>query len=207
MLTGKVATARPFISEFEEGLSGSASPKDLETLFQLIYLRFTAPRADPAYFQMWGTQNRNILQNRDAIPAVALGDAIGRIMTQDHMRSRPVTVETLARTDLGRSLTFYQDRFADASDFTFVFVGNIDLDTMRPLVERYLGGLPATGRVETWRDLGVRPPRGVIDETVHKGIEPQSQTRLIFTGPIRLRRTKPANGHQRHGRGPADTVA
>ena len=184
VLTGKVATARPFISEFEEGLSGSASPKDLETLFQLIYLRFTAPRADPAYFQMWGTQNRNILQNRDAIPAVALGDAIGRIMTQGHMRSRPVTVETLARTDLGRSLAFYQERFADASDFTFVFVGNIDLDAMRPLVERYLGGLPTTGRVETWRDLGVRPPRGVIDETVHKGLEPQSQTQLIFAGPF-----------------------
>ena len=182
VLTGKVATARPFISEFEEGLSGSASPKDLETLFQLIYLRFTAARADAAYFQRWHTQNRTILQNRDAVPAVALGDAITRIMTQNDMRSRPVTVETLERTDLTRSLAFYEERFADASDFTFVFVGNIDLDTMRPLVERYLGGLPSTGRVETWRDLGVRPPRGVIDETVHKGLEPQSQTQLTFTG-------------------------
>jgi zinc protease len=182
VLTGKVATARPFISEFEEGLSGSASPKDLETLFQLIYLRFTAARADAAYFQRWHTQNRTILQNRDAVPAVALGDAITQIMTQNDMRSRPVTVETLERTDLTRSLAFYEERFADASDFTFVFVGNIDLDTMRPLVERYLGGLPSTGRVETWRDLGVRPPRGVIDETVHKGLEPQSQTQLTFTG-------------------------
>ena len=105
-------------------------------------------------------------------------------MTQDALRSRPVTVETLDHTDLDGSLAFYQDRFEDASDFTFIFVGNIDLDVMRPLVERYLGGLPSTNRVETWRDLGERPPRGVIEEIVRKGLEPQSQTRLFFTGSI-----------------------
>ena len=184
VLTGKVATANPFISSFEEGVTGSASPRDLETLFQLIYLTFTAPRADPEYFQVFNTRNRTSLQNRDASPAVAFNDAINRIMTQDALRSRPVTVETLDHTDLDASLAFYQDRFADASDFTFIFVGNIDLDTMRPLVERYLGGLPSTNRVETWRDLGTRPPRGVIEETVRKGLEPQSQTRLFFTGSL-----------------------
>ena len=184
VLTGKVATANPFISSFEEGVTGSASPRDLETLFQLIYLTFTAPRADPEYFQVFNTRNRTSLQNRDVSPAVAFNDAINRIMTQDALRSRPVTVETLDHTDLDASLAFYQDRFADASDFTFIFVGNIDLDTMRPLVERYLGGLPSTNRVETWRDLGTRPPRGVIEETVRKGLEPQSQTRLFFTGSL-----------------------
>ena len=184
VLTGKVATANPFISSFEEGVTGSASPRDLETLFQLIYLTFTAPRADPEYFQVFNTRNRTSLQNRDASPAVAFNDAINRIMTQDALRSRPVTVETLDHTDLDASLAFYQDRFADASDFTFIFVGNIDLPTMRPLVERYLGGLPSTNRVETWRDLGTRPPRGVIEETVRKGLEPQSQTRLFFTGSL-----------------------
>ena len=184
VLTGKVATANPFISSFEEGVTGSASPRDLETLFQLIYLTFTAPRADPEYFQVFNTRNRTSLQNRDASPAVAFNDAINRIMTQDALRSRPVTVETLDHTDLDASLAFYQDRFADVSDFTFIFVGNIDLPTMRPLVERYLGGLPSTNRVETWRDLGTRPPRGVIEETVRKGLEPQSQTRLFFTGSL-----------------------
>ena len=103
-------------------------------------------------------------------------------MTQDNVRSRPVTLESLEYTDLDKSLEIYQDRFADAEDFTFIFVGDIDLDTMQPLVERYLGGLPTTSRVETWRDLGVRPPTGVIDETVRKGLEPQSQTQLMFTG-------------------------
>jgi zinc protease len=184
VLTGKVASARPFISSFEEGVAGSGSPQDLETMFQLIYMTFTAPRADPEYFEVFNTRNRAGLQNRDASPAVAFNDAINRIMTQDALRSRPVTVETLDHTDLDGSLAFYQDRFEDASDFTFIFVGNIDLDVMRPLVERYLGGLPSTNRVETWRDLGERPPRGVIEEIVRKGLEPQSQTRLFFTGSI-----------------------
>ena len=184
VLTGKVASARPFISSFEEGVTGSGSPQDLETMFQLIYMTFTAPRADPEYFEVFNTRNRTSLQNRDASPAVAFNDAINRIMTQDALRSRPVTVETLDHTDLGGSLAFYQDRFEDASDFTFIFVGNIDLDVMRPLVERYLGGLPSTNRVETWRDLGERPPRGVVEEIVRKGLEPQSQTRLFFTGSI-----------------------
>ena len=184
VLTGKVASARPFISSFEEGVTGSGSPQDLETMFQLIYMTFTAPRADPEYFEVFNTRNRAGLQNRDASPAVAFNDAINRIMTQDALRSRPVTVETLDHTDLGGSLAFYQDRFEDASEFTFIFVGNIDLDVMRPLVERYLGGLPSTNRVETWRDLGERPPRGVIEEIVRKGLEPQSQTRLFFTGSI-----------------------
>ena len=184
VLTGKVASAIPYISSFEEGVSGSASPQDLETMFQLIYLTFTAPRADPEYFEVFKTRNRTALLNRDASPGVAFNDAINRIMTQDALRSRPTTVETLDHTNLDESLAFYQDRFADASDFTFIFVGNIDLDVMRPLVERYLGGLPSTDRVETWRDIGDRPPRGVIEETVRKGLEPQSRTLLLFTGSI-----------------------
>ncbi len=133
---------------------------------------------------MFKTRNRTALLNRDASPGVAFNDAINRIMTQDALRSRPVTVETLDDTNLDESLAFYQDRFADASDFTFIFVGNIDLDVMRPLVERYLGGLPSTNRVETWRDIGDRPPRGVVEETVRRGLEPQSQTLLFFTGSI-----------------------
>ncbi len=184
ILTGKVANVRPFISTFEEGVSGSASPADLETMFQLIYLRFTSPRADDTFFEVWQTQNRQALANRDMNPAAVFSDAYTRIMTQDHPRQRPPTVEMIDEADLYESLAFYEDRFADAGDYTFVFVGNIDPDRMRPLVERYLGALPSTSRQETWRDIGVRAPRGVIEETVNKGIEPRSQTRIAFTGPF-----------------------
>jgi zinc protease len=184
VLTGKAVAVSPTLSLYDEGIAGNASPKDLETMFQLIYMRYTAPRADTAFFQVFNTQNRAALANRDAAPATAFNDTFNRLITQDHPRQRPPTVETLDKTDLQKSLAFYQDRFADAGDTTFVFAGEMTLDAMRPLVERYLGGLPSTGRKDTWRDVGIRPPTGVFNETVRKGIEPQSQTRIAFTGPF-----------------------
>ena len=86
--------------------------------------------------------------------------------------------------NLSRSLAFYRERFADAGDFTFVFVGNFDPDSIRPLVETYLGGLPASPRHDTWRDEGIRPPDGVVNKTVRQGLEPKSETAIVFTGPF-----------------------
>ena len=153
-------------------------------MFQLIYLRFIAPRADDTIYELWRTQNEQALANRDSNPATAFNDTYTRIITQDHPRRRPPTLDFLDETDLYESLAFYEERFADASDYTFVFVGNIDFDVMRGLAENYLGALPTTAREETWRDIGVRAPEGVIEETVYRGLEPRSQTRIAFTGPF-----------------------
>jgi zinc protease len=84
--------------------------------------------------------------------------------------------------DLQRSFAFYKDRFADASDFTFVFTGSFDLVSLQPLVERYVASLPTLRRHETWKNEGIVPPRGVIEKTVRKGIEPKSQAAIVFTG-------------------------
>ena len=86
--------------------------------------------------------------------------------------------------DLDKSLAFYRDRFSDASGFTFVFVGSFDVEALKPLVEMYLGGLPATRRPETWRDVGIRAPAGIVDKRVARGIEPRSRTAVVFTGPM-----------------------
>lgn len=182
ILTGKVASVSPFISEFEEGVSGSASVSDLETMFQLIYLTFTSPREDEDFAAVWMSQARQALANRDANPVTAWSDAYRRLMTQDHPRTRPMTVERLDEVDLRESMEFYEDRFADASDFTFVFVGALDATVLRPFVEQYLGALPSISRTESWRDVGVRAPEGVLQETVNRGLEPQSQTVITFNG-------------------------
>jgi zinc protease len=182
-LTGKVANVSPVISELEEGLSGSASPKDIETLFQLIYLTFTAPRADEVIFQSLQTRFRAMLENMGASPIMAFSDTLAQTLASYHPRVRPMSDAVLDDMNLEESFAFYQDRFADASDFTFIFVGNLDLEVIRPLVQRYLGGLPSIGRKETWRDVGIDYPKGVIEKTVRKGLEPQSQTVIIFTGP------------------------
>ena len=86
--------------------------------------------------------------------------------------------------NLDKALAFYKARFADASNFTFVFVGSFTVDRIKPLVETYLASLPATHAHETWRDLGPSPPRGVIQQTVEKGIAPKSQVAIVFSGPF-----------------------
>jgi zinc protease len=184
LLTGKAAAANVFVSEYETGVAGQASPKDLQALFELIYLRFTAPRADANAFATVQNQIRLSLANRDSNPAVAFNDAFNRLMTQGHPRARPLTVASLDEMSLERSQAFYRDRFSNPAGATFVFVGAFSLDAMRPLVERYLGGLPTSGEPQQWRDRGVRPPQGKIEETVHKGIEPRSQTRIAFPSSI-----------------------
>jgi zinc protease len=183
-LTGKVANANASIGETEEVLNGGASRKDLETMFQLIYLRFTQPRADKDAFTVQATNTRTALANQSVVPEYAFAEALTNIMGQNHLRRRMTTVATVDQWDLEKSLRFYKDRFADASDFTFFFVGSFDLAAMKPLVERYLGGLPSIHRKENWADVGARNPVGVIEKTVEKGIEPKSQTSIIFTGPF-----------------------
>ena len=184
VLTGKVASARPYISELDEGLRGSASRKDLDTLFQLIYLTFTAPRADPAIFSVLTSTTKSALSNQKNSPDFAFAETLNSIMSQDHPRAKMMTPEMVDLMNLEKSFAFYKDRFSDASDFTFVFVGSFDLDTMKPLVERYLGSLPATHRKETWKDIGMKRPTGVIEKRIEKGLEPKSRSAIIFTGPF-----------------------
>ncbi|HEX6070071.1 MAG TPA: insulinase family protein, partial [Longimicrobiaceae bacterium] len=183
-LAGKVVRVNPFIAAQEEGVSGSSSARDLETLMQLVHLYFTAPRADPEAFQSLQARSRADLEQRSAVPEQALSDTIQAVMSGHHPRARPFTTATLQEMDLEESLEFYRERFADAGDFTFVFVGSFDPEQLRPLVERYLASLPAAGRTESSRDLGIRPPRGVIRREVRRGVEPKSLTNVLFTGPI-----------------------
>jgi zinc protease len=182
-LAGKVARVDPFISATSEGLAGGSSKRDVETLMQLIYLRFTAPRADPAAFATVQTQLRTLLANQQSRPETALGRAVTAALTQNHPRAQPLAIDQISAMNLERSLTFYKDRFADASAFTFVFVGSFDPAELRPLVERYLGGLPSTRKRETWRDVGIRLPPSIVETTVQKGVEPKSQVTIVFSGP------------------------
>jgi len=184
MLAGKVAAANPYIGELEEGLTGTSSRKDLETMFQLIYLRFTQPRADANAFAAQAAQARTFMANQSVVPEFAFFDALNTARYQNHPRRRMTTVETVDQWNLDKSMAFYKDRFADASDFTFFFIGSFDEATMKPLVERYLGSLPSLKRKETWKDIGVKSPTGIVEKRVEKGIEPKSRTAIVFSGPF-----------------------
>ncbi len=189
-MTGKTASASAFITEYEEGLNGSASKKDLETMFQLVHLRFTQPRSDPKAFSVMQGQMRSFLVNQRSSPAFLFSEALNSALRQNHPRTRPQTVETIDSMNLEKSIAFYRNRFADASDFTFVVVGSFDVATMKPLVERYLGSLPSTGRKESWKDTGIRYAKGVVEKRVEKGIEPQSRATVVFIGPFEYNQTE-----------------
>ena len=184
LMSGKVASASASFSELSTSVSGRGSKKDIETMFQLIYMAFTQPRPDAAMFDVFKNQMKTMLANQKNTPTYAFSEALNQIMSQGHVRGRMMSPELLDEMNLEKSMAFYKERMADASGFTFVFAGSFDLDLMKPLVERYLASLPSAGRPETWKDVGMRPPKGVIEKTVEKGIEQKSQVALVFTGPF-----------------------
>jgi zinc protease len=184
LLNGKSLAVQPFINETREGLGGGSVPRDVETMFQLIYQRFTAPRADPTAFAGMKARALAALADQSASPDVLFNQTLAAALSGNHLRRQPETPATVAKWNLDTSLAFYKARFADASNYTFVFVGSFTLDDMRPLVETYIASLPATRAHERWRDVGVKPPAGVVQTTVRKGIAPKSEVAIVFSGPF-----------------------
>ncbi len=184
-LADKTAGVRPYIGELKEGFSGNATPRDLETLLQLTNLYFTQPRIDTASFQSYITKNKAIYQDLLSNPQYYYQDRRSRILTQNNPRGGGYpTVEDWDKVKIDKVDSVYHDRFADASDFTFFFVGNFEVDSLKPLLATYLGSLPSTNRQETWKDVGVRPPSGAVEEDVFKGNDPKSMVSLTFTGNL-----------------------
>ncbi len=186
-LAGKVVSVRPSIGSLFEAISGSASVEDIETAFQLIYLYFMEPRLDHAAFKAMTQQMAGVFANASADPNTAFADLVAETMSQGHPRSGGLLkqMEYLANvepSDVDEAFAFYRERFQDAGDFSFYFVGAFEPSELRPLVERYLGALPGLGREESWRDVGIDPPSGVLERVLRKGMEPQGQTTIIFSG-------------------------
>ncbi|HVT39863.1 MAG TPA: insulinase family protein [Gemmatimonadaceae bacterium] len=182
-LTGKKANAGAGLEANQAGVYGQASRKDIETLFQLVWLRFTQPRVDSAAYRAFANQMKAAMSNQRNQPSSVFGDTITLTMAQHHPRVRIFGPELLDSVDLGRALQIFKERFANAGGFTFFLVGSFAPDSVRPLVERYIASLPSGGRKETVVDRGVRPPPGVVARTVRKGIEPKASTRLYFSSP------------------------
>ena len=182
LLSGQRVSVSAYIAELHEGLGGSASPEDLETLFQLITLYATEASIDPDYFTTYESRLRTSAELRPTQPDAVLYDRANTLLSQGHLRGRPLSLEVVEELDFARAAAVFADRFSDLGDSTFVFVGEFDWNELRSLTTTYLAGLPTSGRIEQWKDLDVDPPEGVIDEVVYSGIEPRSQTVWVFAG-------------------------
>lgn len=155
VLAGKKASVYPSINNYTEGMSGSCSVKDLETMLQLTYLYFTAPRADEEALQSYLTRTKSMLANAESDPMTAFRDSLYAVMYDSHPLVKRMKAEDYDKIDYAKALKLYQERFSDPNNFVFTFVGNIDPATFEPLVEQYLGALKKQKRNETWKDNGM----------------------------------------------------
>lgn len=184
MLKGKSTSLSPAISMYSESLNGNTVPKETETLLQLVHLYFTAPRKDADAFESFKTRQKQLYANLGANPQIYFSGEYQKLMTQNHPRGGGIPKpEDFDKINLDRSLQIYKERFANAADFTFVFVGAVNEETIKPLLEKYIGSLPGNTKREKYKDLGIRPPAGKVEKMINKGADPKSMVTMVFTGP------------------------
>jgi zinc protease len=147
-LTGKNVSCAIRLDDDSETLSGSAVPSDIRTLFELVYLSFTAPRNDGEAYASLEERLRGQLENVKLNPMAAFGDSVVRALYDNQLQMKRLEVEDLRKVSYDRIMEIYRERYADASDFTFTFVGNIVKDSMIPMMEQYLATLPSLQRTE-----------------------------------------------------------
>ena len=183
VLAGKKASVNASVSDLSEGLNGSCSPKDLETMLQLVYLSFTAPRMDNDAFESFKQRTKAALANQEADPSMALTDTLQREMYGNHPMAGRIKADMIDQTDYNRIMEMYKDRFKEAGDFTFLFVGNINLEEAKPLIETYLGGLPTINRKENYQDIKLDIQKGTRKNLFEKQMEtPKATVISIISG-------------------------
>ncbi|MDR2918441.1 MAG: insulinase family protein [Tannerella sp.] len=148
VLTGKNVSCSTSVGQDYESLSGSAVPSDIRTLFELVYLSFTAPRKDEEAYTSFIGRMKSQLENLQLNPMVAYNDSITKAFYNDDPRAKRIEPGELSGISYDRIMKMYKERYADASDFVFTFVGNIDKDSMIPMMEQYLATLPSLKRTE-----------------------------------------------------------
>lgn len=179
VLAGKKASVNYNISLTTENVSGSCSPKDFETMMQLTYLTFTAPRRDNDAFASYKSRSKATLKNQELNPNVAFNDSIQAGVYMNHPRARRIKADMVDQMDYNKILSMYQD----ASDFTFIFVGNVDVEKMKPVIAEYLGALPAINRQETFKDNKIEVRQGVYkNEFTKKQETPKASVFVFYSG-------------------------
>ncbi|MBR5456644.1 MAG: insulinase family protein [Bacteroidaceae bacterium] len=184
-MSGSTASASVGSSSLYDFINGSCSPKDAEAMFQLMYLKYTSPRKDMKAFESYTTRMRNSLKDRNLNPNTALNDTLVSALYMNHPRVMPVLAADIDKVDYDRCLEIYKERTSDATGFVFVIVGNIDIDGIKPLIERYIGALPCSGKVEEIVKTTVETRTGVYRNNFKNKMEnPTGTENIIYAGKI-----------------------
>lgn len=175
-LTGKKVSMNVGLSDLNETFNGSSTPKDFETMMQLLYLQFENPRFDQeAYDAMLG-RYKAFVANMANNPQKIMSDSLSLILTCKNPRTKLMTPELFDEISLAQMETIYKDRFVDAGDFTYFIVGNIDEATAKAMAEKYIGSLTNLPRKETWIDRNVEGPKGKTVREIEIPLEVKKAT-------------------------------
>ena len=179
-LAGKIASANLSISDRRMQVSGSSTPKDLETMLQLVYLHFTQIKKDPEAFNNLMAYLQMALKNRETSPDVAYQDSVQATLYGHNKRLKPLELTDLPKISCDRILQMAAERTANANGWCFTFVGNYDEKTIRPLICRYLGSLPSKGKnVEGRRTKFFQ--RGIVKNDFTRKMEtPKANATMVW---------------------------
>ncbi len=182
ILTGKIASVTPNIGSYEEGFSGKSSVSDFETMLQLVYLYFTAPRKDDNAYTALVNMLKTSLANKESDPRQAFSDSISLMLSNHHPRTVTLTLTSLEQLNQDKALKIFKERFALPADFTFVFTGNIDPEdaAVKKAVLTYLGGLKSKKKQENYVDNNIRKPKGMVDNIFARPMEIKKASNFIL---------------------------
>lgn len=185
-LTGKTVSVHTNVDNYTHGLSGFSSPKDLEAMLQLVYLNFTAPRFTEADFNTAMNMIRPQVENIKSDPNnVAYGE-YQKTLYSDNYRRQILSTEILDAIKYDDLAPIYEKLYPGANGFTFTFVGNINIETLKPLVETYIGSIPAQAEVVEFVDDKVSPANGkVVNDFKTPMQQPKVNVSYAFTGEMK----------------------
>ena len=175
-LTGKKVSMGVGLSDLSETFSGSSTPKDFETMMQLLYLQFENPRFDKEAYEAMLGRYKAFVANMANNPQKIMNDSLQLIMTCKHPRTKLMTPALLDQISLDQMQTIYKDRFVDAGDFNFFIVGNIEEETAKAMAEKYIGSLTNLPRKENWIDRKVEGPKGKTVREIEIPLEVKKAT-------------------------------
>jgi len=181
-LAGKQINVRFQINERDQVINGSTTPADLPTAMELLYADWTEPRKDSAVVNSILERSKANIANRSADPNSVFSDTVNAVLGDYNVRRTGPSIAKMDQINLDKSYQIFKDRYSDASGFTFTFVGSVNPDSLRPLVETYLASLPSTHSNVQAKDLGIHIPPGVSTHVAHKGTEPKATVYLVLSG-------------------------
>lgn len=183
-LADKVVRLSPYLTDNMEKLEGNCSTRDLQTLLEMIHLYFTSPRVDKETFEAVKTQLISNIVDSQNQPERVFSDSVSYYFWNKHFRRKPLEKSDIEKVKLSNVFDIFTERFSNPADYVFLFVGNFNPDSIKPLVLKYIGSIPSSRNLEKWKDVGLRRITGKFEKSVYQGLEYKSFVFLAINGPF-----------------------